>query len=313
MASENRLVQAFKEPANMVGIATALSASAATLSVVPLLAGLVAEAAYLLFVPDSKWYHDKQKAREAVKEQARKDALRGEVLPMLRPEMEARFLRLEKMRSDIAGQTVEGESWFRDLVAKLDYLLEKFLLFARSEVQFRNYLRSVQEEVRGVARPVPPPRVSERVPVHDKRGNRRGPQKSDQPAPEVDRAPHDPSNRWIEEAIRQVSEHYTSEIASLQAATEAEQDPNTRAVLEKRTDVLQRRQEHVGKIGKILTNLNHQLELLEDSFGLINDQIRARSPEQILADVDEMVWQTDTMTQVLEEIAPYEQLVARLG
>lgn len=310
MASENRLAQAFKEPPNMIGLATVVSLSAATLSIMPLLVGLVAEAAYLLFVPDSKWYHDKQAARAVEAENARREALKQQVLPTLRPEMEARYERLEKMRADIAGQTVEGESWFRDLVGKLDYLLEKFLLFARSEVQFRNYLRSVQDEIRDTSRPVAPPRVAERFQVNDKRGV-----KQSKPAPpvEIDHAPYDPSNKWVEEAVTQVRAHYEDEIAELKTSIETEQDESTKAVLQKRADVLQRREEFVGKIGKILTNLNHQLELLEDSFGLINDQIRARSPEQILSDVDEMVWQTDTMTQVLEELAPYEQLVSKLG
>src|SRR5205823_1758052 len=124
----------------------------------------------------SKWYHDKRAERAAAAEIARHEALKSQILPMLRPEMEARFTRLEKMRADIAGQTVEGESWFRDLVGKLDYLLEKFLLFARSEVQFRNYLRSVQEEIRTVDRPAPPPRMQDRIPFNDKRGAKRTPQ-----------------------------------------------------------------------------------------------------------------------------------------
>jgi len=49
------------------------------------------------------------------------------------------------------------------------------------------------------------------------------------------------------------------------------------------------------------------MELLEDSFGLINDQMRARSPEQVLADIEGVVYQTDSMTQLLEELAPYQQ------
>ena len=92
-----------------------------------------------------------------------------------------------------------------------------------------------------------------------------------------------------------------------------EEDASTKAVLEKRQDVLQRRYDFVGKIGKILTNLNHQLQLLEDTFGLINDEVRARSPEQILADIDEVVVATDSMSSALEELAPYEQLTARVA
>jgi hypothetical protein len=55
------------------------------------------------------------------------------------------------------------------------------------------------------------------------------------------------------------------------------------------------------------------MDLVEDTFGLTNDEIRARSPEQILADIDDVVSQTDTMVQVLEELAPYEQMAARLS
>ncbi len=112
--------------------------------------------------------------------------------------------------------------------------------------------------------------------------------------------------------MAEVQAHYKDEIDKIRALSQDEQDVNTQAVLEKRADVLEQRHEHVGKIGRILTNLNHQLELLEDTFGLINDQIRARSPEQVLADIESVVWQTDSMTRLLEELAPYEQMAARL-
>jgi hypothetical protein len=84
------------------------------------------------------------------------------------------------------------------------------------------------------------------------------------------------------------------------------------AVLGKRLDVLPRRSDFVGKSGKILVNLDQLLELVEDTFGLINDEIRGRSPEQVLTDIDDVVWQTDSMTQVLEQIAPIEQNMARM-
>ena len=121
----------------------------------------------------------------------------------------------------------------------------------------------------------------------------------------------DREDRWVANTVGEVQAHYEAEMDEIRCLTEAEQDTNTKEVLEKRLDVLQRRHEFAGKIGKILANLSHQLKLLEDTFGLINDEIRARSPEQILADIDEVVWQTDTMTKVLEEVAPFEQLVGQ--
>ena len=37
---------------------------------------------------------------------------------------------------------------------------------------------------------------------------------------------------------------------------------------------------------------------------------RAR-PEQVLADIDDVVFQTKTMTELLEEMAPYENSLSR--
>ena len=80
---------------------------------------------------------------------------------------------------------------------------------------------------------------------------------------------------------------------------------DTLAILDKRMEVIKRRKEFVGKMEKILANLNRQLRLVEDTFGLINDEMRARSPEQLLIDIEEVVGQTDDMAQLLEEMAPY--------
>ena len=54
---------------------------------------------------------------------------------------------------------------------------------------------------------------------------------------------------------------------------------------------------HDFELGKV------ELGPKEDTFGLINDEIRARSPEQILADIEEVVVATDTMSTALEEVA----------
>jgi hypothetical protein len=118
------------------------------------------------------------------------------------------------------------------------------------------------------------------------------------------------TDEWVNRTVAEVQARYETEIRDVEAIAAAEADNNTRAVLEKRIEVLKRRREFMGKIGRILINLNHQLCLLEDTFGLISDEIRARPPQQVLADIEDVVSQTNTMTQVLEEMAPYEQLLA---
>ena len=331
---KNRIQQALQENGNLVGLAGAVGLSLALLNPLPLLVGLVAEAAYLLFVPDSKWYEARLGKRHEAEIQARRQQLKQRILPLLSQPMKDRFARLEATRLQIYAQAADNdEKWFDEVLRKLDYLLEKFLLFASKEVQFQNYLRSVQGEVRGVrpgddaengggnkrgwrrggATPMGNFDLFDDGPrVIDRRGGgagRRIPVNVEPPPA----APKQAAPSWVKQAVEEIQAHYTRDIASVDALVAAEADENTKAILEKRKDVLERRHEYIDKIGKILTNLQYQLELLEDTFGLINDQIRARSPEQVLADIEGVVYQTDSMTRLLEELGPIEQMGSRLA
>jgi hypothetical protein len=324
----NRWAEAFKENFNVVGLAGAAALAAATLNPLPLLVGVVAEAAYLLFVPDSGWYQARLARRFDAEVEQRRRQLKEQVFPSLRPEMQERFTRLEATRDQINAQPVRGEEWFQEVQRKLDYLLEKFLMFGSKETQFRSYLRSALNDIRA-ARPGGGRRKSDaefdrefqemrgggaaaggaktrRIPINQPGAS--GRERDD--APPASTPEH---ARWIQQSVAELQAHYEREAGEVKALLEAEQDLDTKAILEKRADVLERRHESFGKMGKILTNLHHQLELLEDTFGLINDQVRARSPEQVLADIDGVVWQTDTMTKLLEELAPYEQMADRLA
>jgi hypothetical protein len=83
--------------------------------------------------------------------------------------------------------------------------------------------------------------------------------------------------------------------------------------LEKRKDVLERRHEYIDKIGKILTNLQYQIELLEDTVR--PDQ---RPDSRPLARTGAgrhrgRCVQTDSMTRLLEELAPFDQAADRLA
>jgi len=317
MRKENRIREAFKEGYNLVGLTTAVAASVALLNPLPLLAGLVVEAAYLLFVPDSRWYETRIARKFDAEVEARRQRLKAEVLPTLRVELRERFERLETTRTQIASQPASSEAWFAQVLRKLDYLLEKYLLFGSRELQFRTYLHSVLDEVRHAD----PPSAAEKsgfiIEVTEHRGKRRvrgraGTSKAEGERPAEAELPHDPADRWVSLTVDEIQDHYEEEAEEVRQLLADEQDPHTQAVLQKRSEVLQRRREGIGKIGRILMNLNHQLHLLEDTFGLINDEIRARSPEQVLAEIEEVVGQTESMTRLLEEIAPYEQMIARL-
>jgi hypothetical protein len=297
---KNRFQEAFKEQFNVLGLAGAAALSAALLNPLPLLIGFAVEAAYLLFVPDSKWYESRLSRRFDAEVIARREALKAQVFPLVPEQMQRRFTRLEQIRAEIDTQPGTNDQWFREVVRQLDYLLEKFLLFARKDTEFRDYLESVLNED-----DLPDVRVVDRR----SSGRRRGGGDRDRdaaPPPQVDES-------RARRTVQIIQARYDGEIERINAEIEREEDLNTKAVLQKRVSVLEQRRDYVGKIGKILTNLAHQMGLLEDSFGLINDQLRARSPEQVLADIEGVVYQTDSMTKLLEELAPYDQASARMA
>ena len=311
MRRSNRIAEAFKESFNIMGLAGAVAVSAALLTPAPLIAGVVAEAAYLLFVPDTAWYMARLSKKCDAEVEKRRQDLKDSILPNLRPEMQSRYARLEATLKDIESHPIEGENWFREVLRKLDFLLEKFLLFAAKDNEYRGHLNSILAQVPG-SRAIPPQYSRPSIPINDKRKRQGlGAPKGNGSAIPVNRVSV-PYSQDIDDSVEAVHDFYEHEMSDVKGQIEEEQDDDTKAILEKRQEVLQRRQEFVGKLGKILSNLNHQLELLEDTFGLINDEIRARSPEQVVSDIDDVVFQTNSMTEVLEELAPYEQMVSRL-
>lgn len=301
----NRYLAAFQESYNVLGLASSVAMSAATLNPLPLLIGLVAEAAYLIFVPDSNWYATHLSRRHDAEVQARRDELKAKTLPLLRPELQNRFLRLEETRREIDREAASDATWMREVLRKLDFLLEKFLHFAVKEEQFRSYLSEVRQEVESSRSAQGAPRRSAELRELRSNGINGFEAKP--------KSTLSPDEAWLRETVAVIQGAYDREIAGVEGSFEGETDTSTRAILGKRLEVLRRRREFIGKIGKIVANLSHQLSLLEDTFGLISDELLARPPEQVLADIEDVVSQTNTMTQVLEEIAPYEQMLNSLA
>jgi hypothetical protein len=125
--------------------------------------------------------------------------------------------------------------------------------------------------------------------------------------------PRDPTDRWVQVTVEEIRRRYAEESEEIRKLAEDATDDGTRAVMQKRIDVLQRRTEFVDQMRQILLNLNHQLLLIDDTFGLISDEVRARPPDQVLSDIEDVVLQTNSMHDVLREMAPLEQMLARLG
>lgn len=279
---KNRYLAAFQEQHNLITLAGAVALSAAMLNPLPFLAALVAEAAYLIFVPDSKWFEKRLSAKSDAEVEAHRARLKAETLPKLRPSLRARFEKLEVARQNIERQAAPDKKWMREVLRKLDFLLEKFLQFAVKDQQFRAYLLNAQQEIH----PVPLPRAGA--------------------------DPLELNDKWTRDCVQFLQAAYTRDLDQLQAQRDDEKDDSTKAILEKRVEVLGRRRDFIGRIGKIIANLTQQLALLEDTFGLISDELLARAPEQVLGDIDDVVSQTNAMTQVLEELAPFERMLSNV-
>lgn len=315
MKNYNRYFEAFKEGYNLIGISAAAALSMAIFHPLPLLVGLVAEAAYLMFYADSRWYAVRLAKRFDDEVKARREDLKQKVLPSLDAEMQQRFARLEEMRVNIDARSADQPHWYREVLRKLDFLLEKFLQFALKETQFRTYLASVRDEKLAPddyansdnVLPIPRNRWAGGARRDGNKGNQAPKQNAGKKRAQ---SRDDDGEAWVLATVTELQQNFDGDLAELNQQLETEADEATKTVLRKRVDVLQRRREFIGKIGRIYSNLHHQLNLLEDTFGLISDEICARSPEQVVADIDEVVVQTKSMTELLEEMAPYEQLWA---
>lgn len=296
-----------------MGLAGFVAASAATLNPIPLLVGVAAEIAYLLFVPDSKWYERRLEHRFDAEVIRRREDLKAKIFPRIRPDVQDRFRRLETARAQIGQNASKEERWFLEAMRKLDFLLEKYLQFAAKEAEFSTYLQSLYAEVypqleNSDRKNLKPPKPPRRQNANTYRLN----PKSGVLEPNSDTTDDtiNPTEEWTETTVDAIKKFYSQEVEALQAKIDCEQVIATRNILEKRKEVVSRREQFVGRIGEILDNLGHQMQLMGETFGLINDEIRARSPEQVLSDIDDVVDQTTSLTQALEEITPIETLVA---
>jgi hypothetical protein len=295
----NPYTEAAKEAPNLIGLAALACVSMVALTPLPFLAGIVGEVVYLLTIPDTNWYRRRltQKQDKLYSEQtlARREAMKTQILPTLDKEMVDRYNKLEDSRSQIDNDaTITGEWYYHDIIGKMDHLLERFLMFAAKDEQFRNYIQQLLDESEGVAGSMPP-----------KVG--KGKHDDDDVHEAPPRPVGDSFDVWVQTSVNKITANYDSEQKQIQEViAKSSPDDRTSAVIQKRLEVIQRRADYIARIGKILINLNHQMRLLEDTFGLISDEIRARPPKEVLTDIEDVVFQTNIMSETLDEMSTFD-------
>jgi hypothetical protein len=243
------------------------------------------EAIYLLVVPSSPWYERRLSRRFESQVARGRQELRQQWLPKLLPEDRQRYETLESQRASIGQHTGDGQIQ-QEILGKLDDLLERFLSFGGKRAEYLEYLRQLrQNEMR--ASPV----------------NRGWWTRGETPG----------AAREADQLQASLTERYSHEIERLDQELRKEPADSTAEVLKKNVEVLTRCRDNLGQIGENLRNLTHQMELVENTFTLIHGQARARAPEQVLGEIQDVVVSSEALSEALATFAPLDEAVQRLG
>jgi hypothetical protein len=305
MRIRNNVQIAFGETLNRVFLAVAAFAVLVSGGVNVLLVALVVEFAYMLFIPNSAWYLGILRERALRERQRQRAFVKRNTLPRLLPVDRARFLRLEMQRNQIPAAAGGQPREMAAVYTQMDVLLDKFLEFAAKNAQYRAYLVEM-------VRPAPGP-AQTGAPWLDKLFDLASTLLNEKQ--DVVKIPVGASPRRVTDVgaiVEEIRKNQDARIQQLQSAAAAQTSDVNRQVMAKNLEVLTKRRERIGELGDIITNLEAQLDLIESTFGLIADQVRTLTPEQVLQDVNEVVQQTETTTQLLASTAPMELALNRI-
>jgi len=124
MDLKHRMTKALREDANILGLAGSAALSLALLNPLPLLVGLVAEAVYLMYVPDSRWYATRLAYRYDRDVTQRRRELRAKYFEVQDQPLVSRLEQLEVLRAAISAEKPSDETRWLKLLRQTDYLLE---------------------------------------------------------------------------------------------------------------------------------------------------------------------------------------------
>lgn len=282
------LLDAIKEKGNIFGLLLAIALAVILQDWRWLVAGLICEAAYLLWVPGSRWYHALLRERLEWDSEKRRQYLRAQSLPLMRPEMRKRYIRLEEARLRIGAYGRSDPAWPKDMLRNLDFLLETFLAFGAKEQEFRNYMQMLLTENRGSGAAS----VASHAPIS---------------------LPSTMPDSWIPQVVSEVRSSYSNTLENLDRAAKQSDNAENQAILAKRIEIVQQRLDDIGKLGQTLTNLSSQLKLIEETFGLVSDEQLIHQQVQVLSDVEGVVTQANIMSKTLDEIGEIDQYSLRQG
>lgn len=142
--------QALGEDLNLLTMGGLIGVSVITWSWLPLLVGGGAEALYLLFLPESKFYKGVLSGREARLKQKRMEELKMQTLKYVNKPERIRYQKLEDLKNDIDKTSSEESGMETRLLMgedlqKLEYLLTAFLKLLATLSRFREHLQETDD------------------------------------------------------------------------------------------------------------------------------------------------------------------------
>jgi len=264
--------EAFNETANIVGLVIVGALSAATLNPVPLFIGAGLEALYMLFVPDSKPYKrlvDLKKRIAEKEEEENTEKLSKEMklanLEKRDSNLFSRYKKLRKIHNEIFERSNQPGKKTADLMnpelEKINYLLDSYVNFLDTYVQYKEYLGKVNEK-----------------------------------------------------AIQSDIDRLNKEIFDMTMSKKgAKKNDELKKLKQKNVDILIKRKERITQMGNTLSTINAQLEIIEDTLHLINDQmVSFQSPESMGVDLDELVSGVENTEQAIAETNKFLSDISRL-
>jgi hypothetical protein len=300
---ENRIKLAFNEDWNKIGIAVFVAASIFFLNPIPLLVGFGLEIAYLLFFPDSKWYEDILVQRHKGGILERRMELKHKVLSKASQGFTEGYLELEEARVRLDDEYNRSDDW-KSVIDRLDLLLNKYLEFAFLKFKLEGYITSLSEQAE---RQVPEMLQANNDASRELRKRLRA---STDSAAQY----NDETVRWVEERMSYIRAYFEGQVISIEQLVKEEEvrvatgrgNANNLDTLRKRIDIQNMMLAQAEKMGHGLVNLNQQMSLMAETIRLINGQITSKQPGQVLLDVENLVDQSETVSNFLQDLTVFD-------
>lgn len=299
----NKRLEAFREETNLLALVTALVllfllARAKDWITPAFLLLLIAEAAYLTVVPETRFYQRRLSNRYYARVRRRYKKLRKQVLAQLPERMQERFDKLETKRNDISQQQAQDEALLRDIVWSLDYLLEVFLKACRLIVKKNTAFSRALEDVRKGSRP-----ASHSSGQPASAASTTGQEAAPGEHPRKKSIPgFSSTGDWANADVNEIQAYYDRKIAYLQQTIAPGVSDEYQAQLKGIIEAYAQRRVNAENQARALTILHAQCQAIGVAFDVVGEDVVSGELEKARQYIEERMEQIEDGATKLEEL-----------